>query len=294
MGGFELYDSNGERLHPLDFENIEKLVQRGAIDFSNITENEIKDRSKGDVISKGLSVVQTGWFIAQCIARGAEHLAITELEIMTVAFAFLNFVTYIFWWNKPLNVTCPIRIVLKEGHSAPQPGPSEPGPPQRVLLEDRFWRMFLLTDPNRDDELKVDLCREKRVPTFYVGKIELESKSFWTLEFVGMIITVVFGGIHCIAWSFAFPTHVEQILWRASSIAIISIPIYFFLAAVLALLARGLRLPFIFGLLLVFLPTLIYVFSRLTLLILSFISLRSLPPSAFYAIPWTTFIPHVG
>src|ERR1700739_1850081 len=122
MGGFELYDSDGERpLYPLDLENIEKLVRSGAIDFPNIAEKEIENMSKGDIISKGLAMIQTGWFITQCIARAAERLAITELEVMTVAFAVLKLITYIFWWSKPLNVTCPIRILLKQGHSAPQP-----------------------------------------------------------------------------------------------------------------------------------------------------------------------------
>jgi hypothetical protein len=288
MGGFELYDSDGERpLFPLDVENIEKLVQSGAIDFPKIAKKEIEDRSKGDIISKGLAVVQTGWFIAQCIARGAEHLAITELEIMTVAFAFLNFVTYIFWWNKPLNVTCPIRIVLKEGHSAPQPRS-----PEIVSLWDRLLRIFTLMDPDRDGTLQVDLLREKRVSTFYAGSIDDESKSYWTLMIAEILIAMIFGGIHCIAWSFSFPTHVEQILWRVSSIAIISIP-FFFLMLVRASSFLDL-VPDIFAFLpVIFLP-LIYVFSRLVLLILSFTSLRSLPASALYTVRWTTFIPHVG
>jgi hypothetical protein len=76
-----------------------------------------RDKSKGDIVSKGLATIQTGWFTMQCIACRAARLAITELEIMTVAAFAL--VTYIFWWNKPLNVTCPIRILLKESHHAP-------------------------------------------------------------------------------------------------------------------------------------------------------------------------------
>jgi hypothetical protein len=289
MGGFELYDSEGERpLYPLDLSRIEELVQNDAIDFPNITEKEIEDRSKGDIISKGLAVVQTGWFVAQCIARGAEHLAITELEIMTVAFAFLNFVTYIFWWNKPLNVTCPVRILLKEGHSAPQPGL-----PERLSFEDRFKRMFTLINPDRDDELEVDLLREERVPTFYAGGIDIDNKSWYALLVTEITVAMIFGGIHCFAWSFSFPTHVEQILWRASSIAIIFIP--FFLPVLVIVLSHlDIRVPDTSGSLLVFFPILIYVFSRLILLILSFISLRSLPPSAFYTVRWTTFIPHVG
>jgi hypothetical protein len=286
MGGFELYSSDGERpLCPLDLENVEKLVQSGAIDFPKIAEKEIEDRSKGDIISKGLAIIQTGWFIVQCIARGVEHLAITELEIMTVAFAFLNLVTYIFWWNKPLNVTCPIRIVLKEGHDAP-----EPRSPESVSVLDRFIRMVTLIAPDRDDD--VDLLREKRIPTFYAGTIDDESKSGRNLILAEILIAMVFGGIHCIAWSFSFPTRMEQILWRASSIAIISIPLFIL---VLALAFDFLVLvPDFVGSLFTFFPPLIYVVSRFMLLILSFISLRSLPLSAFYTVHWTTFIPHVG
>jgi hypothetical protein len=286
MGGFELYD--GERpLYPLDLENIEKLVQSGTIDFPKIAEKEIEDRSKGNIISKGLAVVQTGWFVAQCIARGAEHLAITELEIMTVAFAFLNFITYIFWWNKPLSVTCPIRIVLKEGHNAP-----EPRSPERVSLWNQFKRMFTLIHPGRNNELKVDLLREKRVPTFYAGGIDNESKPAIILYIAEILIAMIFGGIHCIAWSFSFPTHVEQILWRASSVAIIFIPILWAVFVVFAYFdLQKISISF-----LVFstLFSVIYPFARLVLLIVSFISLRSLPPSAFYTVRWTTFIPHVG
>jgi hypothetical protein len=290
MGGFELYDSNGERpLYPLDLKNIEKLVESGDIDFPNITEKEIEDRSKGDIISKGLAIIQTGWFIMQCIARGAAHLAITELEIMTVAFAVLNLITYVFWWNKPLNVACPVRIVLKEGHRAP-----EPRSPKILSFSDRIERMLSLVNPGRDHN--VNLLRETRVSTFYSGEIQERGKSFFALYFAEMIIAMVFGGIHCIAWSFSFPTHVERILWRASSIAIISTP-FLVLVFILVFAFLGLNISDFFDffghLLAIFLPC-IYVFSRLILMVLSFISLRSLPPNAFYTVHWTTFIPHVG
>jgi hypothetical protein len=287
MGGFGLYDSDGKRLlYPLDLENVEKLVRSGAIDLPSIAEKEIEDRSKGDIISKGLAVVQTGWFIVQCIARGANHLAITELEIMTVAFAFLNLVTYIFWWNKPLNVTCPIRIVLKEGHRAPKPWPESR---RSLSLGDRFERMISLINPNRDDG--VDLLREERVPTFYAGRTPVDIKSWYTLLLAEILVAMIFGGIHCIAWSFSFPTHVEQILWRVSSIATISIPICFLVPLLSISFLFLAPSSFVFSPF--FFPALIYIFSRLILLILSFMSLRSLPPSAFYTVRWTTFIPHI-
>jgi len=39
-----------------------------------------------------------------------KHVHLTELELVTLAFAALNFVTYGLWWNKPLNVQCPVCV----------------------------------------------------------------------------------------------------------------------------------------------------------------------------------------
>ena len=56
---------DGEEPHTLPL-NLEDYVKSGVID---ITEAEIQDKSQGDILSKGLVIVQTGWFILQCIAR---------------------------------------------------------------------------------------------------------------------------------------------------------------------------------------------------------------------------------
>jgi hypothetical protein len=109
MGGFMLYEDD-KPPSILDPRGLEPYLQRGEID---ITEKEIQDRSRGDVLSKGLVIVQTGWFVFQCIARSVEHLPITELELVTLAFATLNFVTYGLWWDKPLSVQCPYRVIRK-------------------------------------------------------------------------------------------------------------------------------------------------------------------------------------
>ncbi|KAF9474833.1 hypothetical protein BDN70DRAFT_779290, partial [Pholiota conissans] len=64
-------------------------------------EEDIKDRSKGDAISKAFVLLQTMWFIAQCISRWLAKLPVTELEVVTLAFAMLNIITYALWWHKP-------------------------------------------------------------------------------------------------------------------------------------------------------------------------------------------------
>jgi hypothetical protein len=113
MGGFKLFDDTGP-VCTLEPQELQSLAQDGEIDFPCITEREIQDRSKGDALSKGLVVIQTSWFILQCIARQIECLPITELELVTLAFAALNFITYALWWNKPLNVQCPVRVPKKQ------------------------------------------------------------------------------------------------------------------------------------------------------------------------------------
>jgi hypothetical protein len=119
MGGFVQAEGAHDTrvLTPKDFRN---LLADQEIGFPLISEKEIQDRSKGDGLSKGLAVVQTTWFIAQCISRKVQGLTITEIELVTVAFAFLNGIMYFLWWNKPVGVTTSVRIYRLTSPS-PQP-----------------------------------------------------------------------------------------------------------------------------------------------------------------------------
>jgi len=101
------------QLGPLSFDRFQKLVHEFKIDFPKITVEEIKDKSKADFLSKTIAILQTTWFLFQCVARGVQGLAITELELVTLALASLNVATYACWWNKPLGVQDPARIYLK-------------------------------------------------------------------------------------------------------------------------------------------------------------------------------------
>ncbi|KAF9062186.1 hypothetical protein BDP27DRAFT_1190598, partial [Rhodocollybia butyracea] len=65
------------------------------------SENKVKDHSRSDRVSKLLAVFQTTWLIIQLTARVCQRLPVTELEIMTAAFAFINLLVYFFWRNKP-------------------------------------------------------------------------------------------------------------------------------------------------------------------------------------------------
>jgi hypothetical protein len=112
MGGFMLY-VNGEPHHTLQPDEVLELIRDGHIDAPTLTANQIHDKSKGNAISKGLVMLQVAWFIMQLITRVIFHLETTQLEVGTLAFAVLNFLTYAVWWNKPLNVQCPHPVYWK-------------------------------------------------------------------------------------------------------------------------------------------------------------------------------------
>ncbi|KAJ3511836.1 hypothetical protein NLJ89_g3870 [Agrocybe chaxingu] len=119
MGGFHIHSENGEDLGVLSQHCFETLLKSKVIDFPTITKEEIEDRSKADGLTKGIALLQTLWFILQCIARGAQKLALTELEIVTLAVATINIVVYFFWWNKPMDVRVPVTISLKVPQESP-------------------------------------------------------------------------------------------------------------------------------------------------------------------------------
>jgi len=91
-----------------------QLRRISGFKLPKITISDIADRSKADFLSKLIAILQTTWFLLHCIARGHQRLALTELELVTMALCSLNAVTYVFWWHKPLGVQEPMRIYFTE------------------------------------------------------------------------------------------------------------------------------------------------------------------------------------
>ena len=295
MGGFHLFKRSSEEnsgtqaisqesddpLHPLLASD---LTHDDIYSFAMPTEAEIKDRGKSDWLAKSLVLLQTSWFIMQCIARGIKHLPVTHLEIVTLAYAAMNFVIYVFWWNKPLNVNRPVRVFQK-------PDVEEP------ISETRANRNGLGTIldfivGNQDDN--VNLSHEDRAPRFWANSTE---NNVLIADLVVLGVGVFFGAIHCIAWGFPFPTHAELLMWRISSVAITAVPFYmplmFGLAAWLANINTDVKIIVVISFFSFFPALILYIFARVFTLVLAFTSLRDLPHGAFDTVHWTTFIPHV-
>ncbi|KAK7021835.1 hypothetical protein VNI00_017221 [Paramarasmius palmivorus] len=293
---------------------LEFLVAKGYI---TLTEAEIKDRSHADVITKSIAVVQTIWFIAQVIARAVEGLAITELEIVTVGFAILNFGTYFLWWNKPLRVRHPVRVYwrhremnIKGGEGGEGEGGwlwlgramtnvvgyiyngSNPEGRMEWILQITFlplvipWHIFVAC---------LQILQDKDVSKLIPISSRLDNNPIH-LYITVYGIAALFGAIHCIPWVFQFPTHTEQLLWRLSAVAVAVAPIamgflHSYFKRVGTRIANWRELT-VFVLLLIL--SLAYAVFRITLLVIAFTALRDLSPSAYQTVQWTTFWPHIG
>ena len=98
-------------------ERLSRLITAGKVEIRTVTVEEIEDRSKADPFSKTIALGQTLWFVAQCIARRAQHLDLTLVELLTLSLAVLNGAMYFLWWHKPLDVRCPVHVYLLDGHN---------------------------------------------------------------------------------------------------------------------------------------------------------------------------------
>jgi hypothetical protein len=288
MGGFMLY-VDGKPYHTLQPDEVLKLIRAECIDAPTLTENQIRDRSKGNVISKGLIMLQVAWFIMQLVTRVIYRLEITQLEVGTLAFAVLNFLTYAVWWNKPLNVRCPHPIYWKSTESRPEDHiydvPGIDAPPEYWIFSPVFGPIEEVIGLSY-----IPTSRKLRVPTFD-GSIDLEDSNKLLLQLAALLMATIFGGIHCMAWLFLFPTTQEQVLWRISAVAITFTPWLCFLPKIIPDSLMGV-VGFVFGLICL-VSVILYITVRALLVVLMFTALRKLPHGAYKAVSWTTLVPHL-
>ena len=305
MGGFHLFkrsseetgnndrcksEEDDEPLHPLMASDLSRYSES----FTMPTEAEIKDRGKSDWLAKSLVLLQTSWFVMQCIARAIKHLPVTHLEIVTLAYAAMNFVIYVFWWNKPLNVDRPVRVFRKSGESEPSETPPQLTSEARISI----WKTVgkgleaIINFIAGIQDEGVNLSHEDRVPRFWANST---ADNAGIADIIMLGVGICFGAIHCIAWGFPFPTHTELLMWRVSSVAITAVPVYIPLVFGLANWMSDMHFKdtaYIFGFSTI--PAvLLYIIARAVTLVLAFTSLRDLPHGAFDTVHWTTFIPHV-
>ncbi|KAJ6582528.1 hypothetical protein DFH09DRAFT_1309486 [Mycena vulgaris] len=259
-------------------------------DIQKIRAEEIADKSKGDALSKGVALAQGLWFTTQCLARVHQHLAITELEVATLAFAVANVFIWLLWWGKPLHVQLPIII------GPPTPLDAPPRYPCRLPQLSRF--VYAICGTFSEDKDDYDPGLSTSVPSFWSPTLD-ENFRLGTMGITALAGSV-FGAIHCTVWTSDFPTTAEMWIWRSGSLIIAAIPVVTFLAFLCITIDEtafektklGSIILIIWGF--VYLGSIpIYIAARLILIALPLAALRSLPPSALTNVNWSTYIPHI-
>ncbi|KAK0471327.1 hypothetical protein IW261DRAFT_1612181 [Armillaria novae-zelandiae] len=286
--------------------------------LAEISLETIEDKSKRDGMSKTFSIIQSSWFILQSVARIIQHLPITLLEMTALAFAGISMITYFLWWYKPLNVKYHIPLhggsnlkSMTETDSLRHPAHTvTPWWLKFLKFTGWMWYTLMGKPPKR-----YYMSTENGAPQFYSGTDKEKSKRFMIMVCVGFL----FGGFHCLASSFYFPSHAEKLLWRFSSIAVLmglfaagrSSPVIMVLEWVapewterrvhridttIAALHNGNiweeRWPLIFHFMSISV-IFTYMAARILIIILAFLQLRSLPPLALCTVQWTNVLPHI-
>jgi hypothetical protein len=315
MGGLALdvRDIHGRRT--LTPQGLLFFARRGF--FFDIPEDTIRDKSKADILAKGLICCQVTWVVIQCIARKASGLPVTLLEVHTMVHVVCALSMYALWFHKPLDVNYPIAdnsmsFLLNERtllRVHPEGGLSEllhlgrnaldtrtigDGGPDNCLFWDRSQNVFLW-------------------PEGHIGFGQMGQNYGWDLPRVQLVLLLIvaslsaaYGGVHAAAWRFLFPSPAEHLLWKVSCIVCIagSIPAS---TAVMAIADAWSYLPslrrrqlwadwggglcaiplVIFGITL-----LVFIAARLFMVIEAFLSLRHTLIGSYATVTWALYIPH--
>lgn len=321
MGGF-VFHAKDAKPFPLNATQLHWLVQYKYIEYPRTTKREIWDKSKQDTFTKMVTAFQVSYLIIQCAARAAQKLTITTLELNALAIVVCSLMTSYAWLHKPADVHSPVHIhsphTLEdmigniEWDLTPLDHIDENGPAYSVNVQP-FMNM-----PVIPPERPIQRIPNDRFPTNPYG----------TQEYLLCFATLLFTAIHVAGWNFDFPTALERILWRISSLLLFGITVAFWVFETIASWTRlgrwraiwlhifnkaglekhrhqmerkatlivkrkntELPLPWEFA---VITPlAIVYGIARVYLIGEAFAELRNISASAYVNVEWTEFIPHV-
>ena len=275
----------------LDAKQLLVARELGIIDrLPSISEDDLDDRNKGDIITKALAATQIICFALQMLVRWYTKLPVTQLECMTMAFALCASYIYLFQlWKKPKDAQFTIEI-----------------PARRYACCSNEVSWIALNGPTMLGFRRLDIW----IPQSAFHFDGRSSNSQAGARNIAVAASICFGLIHCAAWNLTFPTDIEMYLWRCSSLVLVfTFPSWLIMAGAstyLSMLCRYGRYDKVLwhkasesGPMLLFrgwtwaIAASMYTLARLFVLVEVFRSLAFLPPDAFIS-TWTANLPLIG
>ena len=299
-GGFVLQTTDSPGF-PVTAKQMHWLVAGDHLKMPEITKEEIWDKSKADFFAKAVACLQVGWFVVQIIVRAAAGLPMTLLELSTLALLTCSGATFFFWFFKPLDVSTP--TVLKIEKSLADILSKE------AATTTQSWKDTPLDfiEPLAYTSGQLPFSKLWTISERPLPRIPNDRDS-WLHDLRTVIVvaipTAAFGSFHLIGWNFAFPTRIEQQLWRWSCLGggiVLGIGCT---AEAASIIWNGYSTTGLTNLggyklkwptnIMFFVPGFLYVTGRLIVIVEVVITLRALPAGCFQTPDWTQVFPHVG
>lgn len=238
MGGFVLQTSDNIQF-PLTSKHLHFLIAEGFIDrdytkkYIIVDERVIEDKNKTDDVVRIITVGQTLWFLANCIPRAVQGLAVTTMELTVCAFITTTVPVVYFWFQKPADIgsaftiechaTVP-QIRARAGKTSSEEWYRTPLSfldPEETWLS-LGWTYFvnIVRHMTTLQLFKVPdyRCKAMRsIPDDHFGDMTPGP----TLAIQAFVTAACFA-INISAWNFWFPTAIERTLWRVASIVMAS------------------------------------------------------------------------
>lgn len=309
MGGYVLSIPKHKDV-PVDTRQLILLAKGGYIALPRSSLQAIQDKSKADGIAKGLACLQASFLVFSTVARAIQHLAVTTLELSTVAYVFFSTVIFASLWCKPLDIRVPTTIQLLPGANIDSV--------LKSLLDRRVGGLG--EEGNYASEYYFIPYRFNKHDSYADDR--LLPRSF----LIAPVFAVLYGIWHLLAWKFFFASPTEMYIWRVCTIVVtICLPLIFAAAALDEHQEKKWRSEvrkrederedlekceecggsveevsdhskrsdsLLFAAILIVLGTL-YAAARIAMIVEALMALRMLPASAYETVQWTNFMPHL-
>ena len=206
--------------------------------ITNIHEETILDRAESSSLSKAVLIVQVAWFCSNCALRLNQRLPLSLLEVSTAAHGFCTLLTYFVWWSKPFNVAIPTIMRGKQArevyallkcdnveygealemarNGAAGYSSGRTGREKIILAANALHHRF----PYPQAPLGYPRSRFSRHKPNMIADVWRMSTKFEGIQFAVAFCPALYGVIHFLAWNDHFPSHLERVLWRVSTVVV--------------------------------------------------------------------------
>lgn len=270
--------------------------------LQQVTESSIKDRSKADGFSKIFALLQCTWLLVQSIVRGCVGLAISELELATLAFVPCAFLMYVLWFEKGFDVQhiTVIDISFEDFQKLTQDN-SQDDDEDDGEDDGQYDGRGSLKPNRRVKNLSFDKFAGLLMPKADTSDLKLED---FVVQLFVYITGSIFSALHMIAWYWDFPSTTIATMWRCFSViaTVCSFSLLFiwvgaWLSSYLVAMTTADAYVEIFHNALAIAGacgTACHFIARIGLIVLIFYCFGSMPPAVYKTVEvsWTGYIPH--